>query len=123
MNEVKESDWKLLRQLVPTALDRLSRRILDRIGQTSGQKSKTFHERFLEAYLVMENGNDEMGAAFNDLKRSNALMRLAIMKAQGLVTEDELSRFSEETRRQVAVIEVAMTSDIGFSQRGKWGNK
>lgn len=103
MNELKESDWKILRKLLPTALDRLSKRILDEIGRTSAQESKTQHQRFLAAYDIMENGNNDMGRAFNDLRRSNALVRLAIMKAQGLITQEEFSKFSEETQKRAAV--------------------
>lgn len=107
MNEMKESDWKILRHLVPTALDRLSKRILDEISRTSGQKSKTQHQRFLAAYNIMENGDNDMGRAFNDLRRSNATLRLTIMKAQGLITQAEFSKFSDETQQRVGVHEEA----------------
>jgi hypothetical protein len=39
-----------------------------------------------------------MANAFDDLRRSTALQRLASMIALGVVTDEELSRFSVATR-------------------------
>ncbi len=42
-----------------------------------------------------------MANAFNDLRRSTALMRLIALKSHELLTEEEFFRFSGETRETV----------------------
>ena len=46
-----------------------------------------------------------MALAFNDPKRSMAFIQLANIVEEGLLTDDELKQFSEETREAVEVIE------------------
>jgi hypothetical protein len=45
-----------------------------------------------------------MAEAFNDLRRSRAILRIASMKALGVLTEAEFSRFSHETREEARVL-------------------
>jgi len=42
-----------------------------------------------------------MAQAFDDMRRSRALTRIASIKALGLLTDEEFSRFSQETREAV----------------------
>jgi hypothetical protein len=58
----------------------------------------TNHERYLRLFRVLQDGDDDVAWAFNDLRRSTANNRLAAMVKLGLVTDDELGRFSEATR-------------------------
>lgn len=85
MNKISELDWKLLREFKPVALQCASN------GETS-------HQRFLKAFSLIESGNDDIARAFDDMRRSNALERLRAMIAQGLITDEELLRFSPELR-------------------------
>jgi len=55
---IKESDWKLLRQLHPIALERFSRRILSEIGSINADSAKSFHQRYLDIFEVVECGCD-----------------------------------------------------------------
>jgi hypothetical protein len=45
-----------------------------------------------------------MASIFNDPKRSNALTMLARIRAAGMLTEDEFSRLSPETRSDVELL-------------------
>ena len=42
-----------------------------------------------------------MARMFNDLKRSNALDRITFMVEDGLITDKEFARFSEETQNAI----------------------
>ena len=46
----------------------------------------------------------EIADIFNGFSRSTAFLRLAAMKSRGLLTEDEFSRFSQETREVIALL-------------------
>src|SRR6266481_2915261 len=104
MSEIKESDWKILRQLHSVAVERFCERILVEIEHTQSDSTKSFHQRYLDIYATMRRRDKEISLVFNDLRRSTALAQLAGMKSRDLLTEDEFSRFSQETREIVALL-------------------
>ena len=104
MREIKESDWKLLRQLHTEALERFCKQILLEVARINADRAKSFHQKYLEIYAVLHRRDREIAQTFNDLRRSRALMMIASMKGHGLLTEDELSRFSQETQELVDVL-------------------
>jgi len=96
--QIKESDWRVLRELKPIALNRLCDNILSEIAYVSGDKSKNSHERYIEIFKLIQRRDDDIARAFNDLSRSNALERLAAMRLLNLVTDSEFASFSDETQ-------------------------
>jgi hypothetical protein len=98
---INESEWKVLRQLHPIALERFSQRVLEEIGRVASDNTRSSHERYLAVYSLVHQRNREMADAFNDLRRSTALVRLIAIQSHGLLTEEEFSRFSPETREAV----------------------
>lgn len=107
MREIKESEWKRLRKLETVALERFCTRILREAGDVCVQRSKTAHERYLQLYRLLLDRDAEMARAFNDLRRSTALARLLNMTALGLLANDELSGFSEETQDLIRAMPAA----------------
>ncbi len=103
MRQIKEADWKFLRQVHKEALERLSQRILLEVELINSDRTKGFHEKYLEIWAVLKRRDKQMAQAFDGLRRSTAWTQLASMKALGVVTEDELARFSQETREIVAL--------------------
>jgi hypothetical protein len=105
---IKETDWKLVRQLQLIALERLSERIIAEIRIISLDTDNTFHQRYLDIFDVIQSQNENMSRSFDNPRRSTALMQLAAIRSQGLITDDEFNRFSGETR---ALIEILIGSD------------
>ena len=101
MHEIKESDWKLLRQLHDVALERFCQRVLGEIERRSSASKKTYHQRYLDIYRLMQRRDRELADAFNDLRRSTAVQQLTVIHSHGLLSEEEFSRFSPETRNAV----------------------
>lgn len=52
----------------------------------------------------MERRDREMARLFNGLKRSEGLMMLARIRSAGLLTEDEFSNLSSETRGVIQML-------------------
>ena len=104
MREIKESDWKILRQLHSNALELFCKRILLEIEHIHSDSTKSFHQRYLDIYAAMRRRDKEVALVFNDLRRSTAFAQLAGMKSRDLLTEDEFSRFSQETQEIVALL-------------------
>ena len=102
--EIKESDWKILRRLHPLALERFCERVLAEIERVTHENGRSFHQRYIETFTIVEQRDREMGRIFDDLKRSTALTMLAQLRANGLLAEDECSSLSPETRSALELL-------------------
>lgn len=109
--EFPERDWKVLRQVHPLALDRFCRRILVEVARLTSDESRGAHERYLALFELIKRRDKELAAAFNDMRRSRASLRLACIQSHGLLTEDELDRLSPETREAVALFTAGYSGD------------
>ena len=58
----------------------------------------TPHERHLEICKLVRERDRILGDAFDDMRRSTALLRLSVIHSHGLLTEEEMARFSPEAR-------------------------
>lgn len=99
--QIPESDWKILRTLKPVALDRFCAQVLDECGAIIGDERKSPHERYLAVYELMRTRDRTLGDAFDDLRRSNALLQLAHIWRLGLIADDEFGRFGTDTQAAV----------------------
>jgi hypothetical protein len=93
-----EHDWKTLRALHQVALERYCARVLDESRTILDDDARSAHERYLRLYGVLEKRNQALAAAFNDMRRSVAISRLAALVDLALVTDEELGEFSAPTR-------------------------
>lgn len=100
---IKESDWKKFRPLREEALNRYCQRVLAEVSKVTADETKTPHERYLSVCKkkLIDDRDHELAETFNGLSRSKALLQLILIKRLGLVTEDELNCFSEETREAI----------------------
>jgi hypothetical protein len=57
--------------------------------------------KYLDVWEVLCRRDKELGQAFDGLRWSKAFYQLASMKGLGLLTEEELSRFSQQTQEAV----------------------
>ena len=96
-----ERDWRVFRELHKIALARYCDRILDEVNRVIANKSESSHERYLKTYRIIQKRDKEMGRAFNDFRRSTALRQLLIIDSLGVLTKEDLARFTPETRQFV----------------------
>lgn len=99
--DIKESDWKIFRELRELALDRFCRRVLDQVGAVACDPAKSNHERYGAVYKVIHEQDKELAALFDGASRSVAMQQIAGIRLRGLVTDEEFTRFSPEMRQQV----------------------
>lgn len=102
--EIKKTDWKLLRQLHPVALGRFCQPVLSEIEGIDTDSAKSFHQRYLDIFDVIQSRNEDIAHTFDNPRRSTALMQLAAIRSQGLLTDEEFQQFSEETRTLIEVL-------------------
>ena len=71
---VPESDWKIFRELKEVALERFCRRVLEELETVRLDDSRSYHERYLAVFLLLQNRDEELAQAFNDPRRSRMIV-------------------------------------------------
>jgi hypothetical protein len=100
---ISEPDWKLFRKLRALALERFCERALSEVSRLASEAGKGAHERYREVFQLLLRRDKELAEAFNAFRRSTAWRQLAVIRAHGLLTDEEFARFSPETRAAVQV--------------------
>jgi hypothetical protein len=98
--QISERDWKLFRRLQPVALERFCGRVLADVTRVAAGPGSA-HERYLAAYRLVRERDRELAAAFDGPSRSMAWEQLGLIVRAGLMTDDEVAGFSDETRAAV----------------------
>src|SRR5262249_52505141 len=98
---IQEADWKVFRQLRPLALDRFCQRVLAEVGRLAANTDKSHHERYLALFKLLKRRDEELADAFNDSRRSTAVLQVARVQFLELLTAEEFARLSPETRASV----------------------
>jgi hypothetical protein len=100
-NNLKDADWQIMTQLQPIALERFCERTLAEVEQVVSDAAKSRRERCLDVLTLTELRNRERMEIFDNPRQSTALPQLVLMHSHGLITPEELARFSTETRNAV----------------------
>jgi hypothetical protein len=101
VHDIRESDWKLFKELHPVAVNRYCERFLKDVGRVVADGSKTPHDRYGDIYTLVRGATKELARAFDEKSRSTAVLHLAIIYSLGLITPEELSRFSQEAQDDI----------------------
>jgi hypothetical protein len=104
MADIPERDWRAFRELRELALERFCERVLREITALASSAGSSWHQRYGMVFGLLEQRDDELARAFNGPSRSKAILQLAAIYSHALLTEDELARFTPETRERLRVI-------------------
>jgi hypothetical protein len=102
--DIKESDWKVFRKIREPALERYCQRVLEDVRRLIDKDSSSYHDRYLQLWKLLRDRDNTIAIAFNDPRRSRAIIQLMNIDAENLLTEDELNQFSDETRERIATL-------------------
>jgi len=97
-SDIPESDWRRFKEVHNTLLERYCSRILEEVATLGRAAEGTAHDRSVKVYRLLQQRDKQMANAFDDFRRSTAVMQLGIMRRMKLLTDEELSMFSEPTR-------------------------
>jgi hypothetical protein len=98
MRQITEPDWKLFRHLRTVALERFCAGVLAEVERTASRSEEGSHQRYLEVYDLIRRRDKDLASVFNDPRRSRALLQLLAIVSRGLLTEEEVAGFGDETR-------------------------
>ncbi len=98
---MNEADWKRYKPLRKLALERFCTGVFKEAAEIESQSTGTAHERYRELFSLIQKRDKEIGQLFDPLTRSRATMQLVGLCRFGLVTEEELSVFSDDLQESV----------------------
>lgn len=102
---IAESDWKVFKQVRKKALDRYCRRVLEECERICRDEAKSAHERYGALYGYIHDRDRDMAKAFDDFRRSTAVLCLMLMHKYDLLTEDEIEAFSDDVQRSLQFVD------------------
>lgn len=98
---ITESDWRHFKQVRAALLERFCQQTLEEVQRLAQARDGTAHERYLRTYRLLERRDRDLARAFNDFRRSTAFIQLVIMRSMGLLTDQDLTVFSEVLQQQL----------------------
>ena len=98
---ITESDCEILRHVHPLALERFRERVLGEVEGVVHNSTQDHHARYLEIFKLVQQRDRKISRIFDDPRRSSALTMLAHMRSEGLLTDEEFSSLSQETRNAI----------------------
>lgn len=105
MNDrIKESDWKIFKKLRPLALQRYCERVMWDVDKIIHKEEEDAHERYIEMYKIVRDGDKKLAQMFDGFSRSRALDQLVMYYGNGLLNDEEIAQLSDETRERVLAI-------------------
>jgi hypothetical protein len=106
--DLPESDWKSFRKLREVVLERFCAQILEEVGRIASDEKRTSHARYLAVYELIQERDDQIARAFNNPRRSAAVLQLATMMSLNLITQEELQSFTPRTQSVVEALRQPM---------------
>jgi len=96
---IAESDWKVFKKVREKALDRYCRRVLEQCERICRDETQSAHERYGMLYGHIKAADKDMAKAFDDFRRSTALLCLMLMHRYDLLAEEEIREFSDQVQQ------------------------
>lgn len=105
---IPEADWRVIStKLMPLALDRYCTLVLAEVNALIAA-DRPSHDRYRDLYQLIKRRDRELAEAFNDLRRSTAMMQLLRIWSLGLLEQSELNPLTDETRQWLLEISSSM---------------
>jgi hypothetical protein len=109
---IGEADWKLFRALHANASSRFYARAIAEIRSILAGQSASDAERFSILARLIDQQSREASRLFDDVRRSTAVFQLMLLRASGLVTDDEYSRFGFEVRGAIEHMQASSAQEM-----------
>jgi len=104
MNDIPERDWKIIRSMKDQKLTIACNRILEKATTIIKDDTKGSRTRYMELWKVLRNEDATIATMFDDLRRKNAIIKLASWQSYELVSDEEMKTFTTETQKMVTAI-------------------
>ena len=96
---MKESDWKVFKEIKSKAIDKFCADALNEYREKMDVDGVSNHEKYLLNYKLVQDRNEEMIYLFDFHSRSKAAMQLLAIRSEGLADEKLIEELSDEFRK------------------------
>jgi len=105
MNEhLPEADWKKIRGLKPAALQTACNEVFEKLSAVMESRGADSHKAYLRLWKILKQEDKKIRLMFDDLKRNTAILKLAEWHRNGILSDEELKAFTEETQNRLKII-------------------
>jgi hypothetical protein len=101
MRTVPERDWKKLFTMKSDVLNFACECIFEKIDKIMEERKEKAHETYLKLWKLLREEDQKIAVMFDDLKRNNALHKLAAWEYNGIISKESFAEFSKETQQAV----------------------
>ena len=100
-NRFKESDWRIFKELRTLALQRYCERVMGNVDKIIHEKQEDAHERYIEMYKIVRDGDKKLAHMFDGFSRSRAMDQLVMYYGNDLLSDEEIAQLSGETHERI----------------------
>lgn len=104
MDAIPERDWQYLRRVQGQLLEAFCARINGEASRIMADRSLNQHEKFLRLYAHVVGQNVVVADCFDDWRRSNAFLKLLLLRKHRLLTDEHISKLSAEMQRRLNTV-------------------
>lgn len=98
MDRIPEKDWKKLRSIEEDLLDNACGVALANIKTLIDKRQGGNYKTFKNLWGAIKDEDKKIGHMFDDMKRSEAMLRIVFMFKYNIINEDLLGEFGDETQ-------------------------
>jgi len=96
---MKESDWKIFKQIKERAIDLFCNQALEEFEEVMQNEKETAYDRYLILYNLIQERDKHMQLLFDGHSRSRVPLQLHAMRGKDLAEESLIDQLSEELRQ------------------------
>ena len=85
---IQECDWKVFRRIREVALHRYCERVIADAKRVTEDRSLSMLDRYYKLFSLMQERDETLASAFDNPRRSTALMQIGIIQSMELWTSD-----------------------------------
>ncbi len=104
MSSVPEKDWKLFRKLQVELTAKACDLVFKKVENITNDRIGKEHQSYLDLYRLIEVEDNKIAEMFNNPTRNNVLLKIVSLKKHGILSDEQLQVFSEETQEFVSRI-------------------
>jgi len=101
MNHVNENDWKIFRDMAPVIRERYLSKKNQELLDMLGDEQQSHTERFWDVEERTKEIAKILRACLDGHSRSKMDLFMMVMLSHGMLTDDDLDKYSEELREQL----------------------
>ncbi|MBH0067083.1 hypothetical protein [Pseudoalteromonas sp. NZS100] len=102
MSSVPEKDWKLFRKLQVELTAKACDLVFKKVENITNDRVGKEHQSYLALYRLIDDEDAKIAEMFNNPTRNNVLLKIVSLKKYGVLSDEQLQLFSEETQEFVS---------------------